>query len=243
MNSPMVVAENVSIHYLTKQARTIRPGRSRHREPRSNRVEAIRDVSFQVESGEVVALVGLNGAGKSTLLRAVAGLRPLDSGRILVARRALLIGVGAVFHKDLSGRRNAILALTALGWSAKEAAEKVQEIFEFAGIERAIDRSLKTYSSGMKARLKFSLATVADPDFVIIDEALSVGDRRFRKQSASRIRQLVTGDTTVMMVSHSERQVRKLADRVIWLEDGRIVADGEAGEVLDRYRASEADPR
>ena len=198
-------------------------------------VRAVRDVSFTVRTGEVVGLVGSNGSGKSTLLSAIAGLQPLASGSIKVRGDATLLGVGAVLDAHLSGARNVMLGCLALGMPREEANRRFVEIVEFAGLRDAIDRPMRTYSSGMRSRLHFSIATSVNPDILLIDEVLAVGDRDFRRRSLKRISELQKNAKVVVLVTHGLHQVRKVCNRAIWLEQGQLMADGAPEEVLRQY--------
>lgn len=199
-------------------------------------VHAVRGVSFSVEPGEVVGVIGTNGSGKSSLLRAIAGLQPVDSGSILVRGEPALLGVGAVLNKQLSGARNVMLGCMALGLSRAEARSRFPAIVEFAGVADAIERPLKTYSSGMKSRLQFAIATSVDPEILLIDEALAVGDREFKRRSEKRIRRLRRHAKVVIVVSHNMGVIRKVCNRVLWLDQGRLVMDGKPRAVIQAYR-------
>jgi teichoic acid transport system ATP-binding protein len=203
-------------------------------------IKAVRGVSFEARAGEAIGLIGRNGSGKSTLLKAMAGLLPTDRGRILAHSQPSLLGVGAVLQPNLSGRRNIVLGTLALGLSKREAEGKVAEITEFAGLEDFIDLPMRTYSSGMKARLHFSIATAVTPEILMIDEALSVGDEVFRRRSDARIRELQEAAGTIFVVSHGMDSIIDTCTRVLWLDAGRVIAEGDPEEVVDRYRAEMA---
>lgn len=204
-------------------------------------IRAVRGVSFEARAGEAIGIIGRNGSGKSTLLQGMAGLLPVDRGRILAHSQPSLLGVGAVLKADLSGRRNIILGTLALGLSKREAEEQVDEITEFAGLEDFIDLPMRTYSSGMKARLHFSIATAVTPEILMIDEALAVGDEVFKRRSDERIRELQDAAGTIFIVSHGLDGVVDSCTRVLWMDSGRIVAQGEPEEVVERYREQMAD--
>jgi len=218
-------------HRLTLRERLTTGRRSRQ----FTAVRAVSDVSFSVKTGEVVGLIGSNGSGKSTMLSAIAGLQPLASGTIRVRGDATLLGVGAVLDAQLSGARNVMLGCLALGMSRDEANRRFDEIVDFAGLREAIDRPMRTYSSGMRSRLHFSVATSVNPDILLIDEVLAVGDRDFRRRSLKRITDLQGKAKVVVLVTHGLHQVRKVCTRAIWLEQGRLMADGPPAEVLDQY--------
>lgn len=211
---------------------------SRGRNARSYReIRAVRGVSFEARAGEAIGLIGRNGSGKSTLLKAMAGLLPAESGRILAHSEPSLLGVGAVLQPGLSGRRNIILGTLALGLSKREAENQVDEITEFAGLEDFIDLPMRTYSSGMKARLHFSIATAVTPEILMIDEALAVGDEVFRRRSDARIRELQEAAGTIFVVSHSMDSIIDTCTRVLWMDAGQIVDEGDPQAVVERYRA------
>jgi teichoic acid transport system ATP-binding protein len=198
-------------------------------------IHAVRSVSFTARSGEVIGIIGRNGSGKSTLLRGLAGLQPVTSGAIYAVSEPVLLGVGAALQKALSGRRNIELGALALGMPADEVKARTQEIAAFAGLEDHIDLPLKTYSSGMRARLHFAVASAVEPDILLIDEALAVGDADFKQRSGERIDELKERAGTVFIVSHSLGSLREQCNRMIWLNTGKIAADGDPDEVVRAY--------
>jgi teichoic acid transport system ATP-binding protein len=200
-------------------------------------VRALRGVSFDVSAGDSVGVIGSNGSGKSTLLAAVAGLLPATSGDILVSAEPKLLGVGATLLPAATGWKNIRIGCMALGMTADEVEEDLEEIAAFTDLGEALDRPLHTYSSGMRARLHFAVATAMEPEILLIDEALAVGDEAFRKKSEARIDRLLENAGTLLLVSHSLNEVQKRSSRVIWIEQGRLRADGDPGEVIEEYRA------
>jgi len=202
-------------------------------------IHAVRGVSFEAHEGESIGLVGSNGAGKSTLMRAIAGLLPVNSGRIRAKSMPSFLGVGAVLKRDLSGARNIYRGCLALGLRKSEIDERFDEIVEFTELRDAIDLPLRSYSSGMRARLAFGIATAISPEILLIDEALAVGDRRFKRKSAERIDEIRAASGVVIVVSHSLSEIARACDRVIWLEQGVVQADGPTEEVLEAYKASQ----
>jgi teichoic acid transport system ATP-binding protein len=203
----------------------------------SIKVHAVKDVSFDVLIGEAVGIVGSNGSGKSTLLRAIAGLQSLESGSIRVRGDVGLLGVGAALKPTLSGYRNVFLGGLAMGLSHDEVDAKIDEIVEFSGLGEAMGRPMNTYSSGMRARLAFSIATLRIPDILLIDEALAVGDKEFRERSLTRIREIQAAAGTVIMVTHNLNEIRETCSRAVWLEQGTLKADGRVDDVLEAYEA------
>ena len=205
------------------------------REPRVREVHAVKDVSFVARHGESIGIIGRNGSGKSTLLRAVAGLIPPSSGRLWVAGEPSLLGVNAVLMSKLSGERNIYVGAQALGLTREEIRERFDDIVEFSGIGDAVYLPMNTYSSGMGARLRFAISTAAAPDVLMIDEALATGDADFRAKSAERIAAIREQAGTVFLVSHSNGSIRQICDRVLWMDQGRLIADGPTEEVLPLY--------
>lgn len=242
-NRPIVVqVQDAAVTYRVyrdRSARTIKGmvagvGRARS----VQEVRALRSVSFDVHEGEAVGLIGPNGSGKSTLLRAIAGLLRTTGGQIRVRSLPVLLGVGAALEPELSGRRNVILGGTSLGMSRDEVFARFDDIVDFAGVRDFIDLPLKAFSSGMAARLRFAIASAVEPDVLMIDEALAVGDAEFQRRSRQRIEELIAQAGAVFLVSHSLEQVEKICNRVIWLHNGRIKADGPTNGVVAAYRAS-----
>lgn len=197
---------------------------------------ALREVSFDVKKGERVAILGLNGAGKSTLLKVIAGVLKATEGT--VSRSGVLVPLlelGAGFDPQYTGAENIYLYGAMLGYQKAFLKEKYDEIVEFSELGDFIHVPVKNYSSGMRARLGFSIATLVEPDILILDEVLSVGDVKFRKKSENRIKEMFDKGTTVLFVSHNLPQVRSLCTRAIWLEQGHLVDDGSVDEVVDRF--------
>ena len=200
---------------------------------------ALKNVSFEVERGEVVGIVGHNGAGKSTLLKVISGILKPTGGELEVHGNVVpMLELGSGFDHDLTGRENIFLNGSILGYSEKYLKEKYEQIVEFSELGKFIDVPIRNYSSGMLMRLAFSIATVVQPEILIVDEILAVGDAAFQEKSKARMLELMSGGTTVLFVSHSLEQIREMCDRVIWLEHGQIKAIGATKEICDAYEAS-----
>ncbi|MDI6644790.1 MAG: ABC transporter ATP-binding protein [Methanobacteriaceae archaeon] len=200
---------------------------------------ALKNISFEVEKGDRVGIIGLNGAGKSTLLKIISGVMKPTEGTVKTKGRLVpLLELGAGFDSNYTGRENIFLNGAILGYSKEFLREKYDEIVEFSEIGKFIDVPIKNYSSGMRARLGFSIATMVEPDLLILDEVLSVGDAKFRKKSQKRITSLFDKGITVLYVSHSIDQVKELCNRAIWLEKGRIKMQGDVEEVCNAYDES-----
>ena len=200
-------------------------------------IRAVQDVSLVLRRGDSLGLVGPNGSGKSTLLSALTGLIPVESGDIFVRSRPTFLSVGTAMQGELTGRRNIVLGCLASGMTRAEIAGKVDDIIEFSGLSDAIDLPMKTYSSGMRARLVFSVATARIPEILLIDEALAVGDQHFRQKSSARIAEIRAQAGAVVLVSHNLAEIGQSCTRVMWLEHGRVVMEGPTDEVLERYTA------
>ncbi|MEW2049348.1 ABC transporter ATP-binding protein [Streptomyces sp. NBC_00377] len=202
------------------------------------KVHAVRGVSFVAHRGEAIGLIGSNGSGKSTLLRAIAGLLPPESGKVYTDGQPSLLGVNAALMNDLTGERNVTLGGLAMGMSREQIKQRFQEIVDFSGINEKgdfITLPMRTYSSGMQARLRFSIAAAKDHDVLMIDEALATGDAKFRRRSEARVRELREHAGTVFLVSHSNQSIRDTCDRVLWLERGELRLDGPTEEVMKEY--------
>ena len=232
--------EDVSVTYRTSLERAptfkstlLRLGR---RERIIREIEALKNVSFEVPNGKVMGVVGANGAGKSTLMRTVAGILPPTNGRVEVQGRvSTLLSLGVGFNKKLTGRENVVLGGLAAGLTRAELREKYDEIVEFAELEDFMDMPMRTYSSGMYGRLAFAVAVTMHPDILIIDEALSVGDARFRRKSFQKMRELCAEDRTILLVSHALGSIEKLCDEAIWMDKGRLRMWDEPHAVVEAY--------
>lgn len=199
-------------------------------------IEALKDVSFEVPRGTVLGIVGHNGAGKSTLMRTIAGIVPPTRGRVEVTgRTSTLLSLGVGFNRALTGRENIILGGLAAGLTKEELDERYEQIAAFADIGDFIDMPMRSYSSGMGARLAFSVAVHLDPDILLIDEALSTGDAVFKEKAAQRMQELVDNASTMLLISHALRTIINMSTECIWLDHGRLMMQGDPEEVVDAY--------
>ena len=197
---------------------------------------ALRDISFSVKKGEVVGLIGSNGAGKSTLLKVVSGVMKPTKGKVTVnGVISPMIELGAGFDSELTARENIFLNGAILGYSKEFLESKFEEIVEFSELRDFLDVPVKNFSSGMTAKLAFSIATIVNPEILIVDEILSVGDIKFQEKSKNKMLEMIKGGTTVLYVSHSLDSIKQLCDRVIWLEHGKIVKMGDTKEICKEY--------
>jgi ABC-type polysaccharide/polyol phosphate transport system ATPase subunit len=229
--------KNVSVTYRTSiDNRPTLKARITKRHMGYREIQAVKDVTFDVPRGRVLGVMGANGAGKSTLMRTVAGILPPVAGRIeVVGRVSTLLALGVGFNRDLTGRENVVLGGLAAGLPREQLKDKYDEIVAFAELEDFMDMPMRTYSSGMYSRLGFSVAVNMDPDILIIDEALSVGDAKFRRKSFNRMKQLCAEDRTILLVSHALGAIRDLADEAIWLDKGELRMQDEPQKVIDAY--------
>ncbi|MFY9198604.1 MAG: ABC transporter ATP-binding protein [Acutalibacteraceae bacterium] len=240
MAEPVIQVENVSMmfnlnnekidnlkEYMIKMA----TGKLRY-----NEFWALKDINFTVEKGDRLGVMGLNGAGKSTLLKVIAGVMKPTQGKVNVKGViAPMIELGAGFDPNYTGAENIFLYGATMGYSRKFIQSKYDEIVEFSELEEFIDVPLKNYSSGMKARLGFAIATAVSPEVLILDEVLSVGDAKFRKKSEAKLRGMIDTGITVLFVSHNTSQVRKICNKAIILQKGQIIESGDVDEVCDKY--------
>lgn len=204
-----------------------------------NEFFALKNVSFSVEKGESVALVGANGSGKSTMLKLIAGVLYPTAGNVKIGGTiAPLIELGAGFDMDLTARENIYLNGAVLGYDRKFIEQHFEEIVEFAELKDFVDVPVKNYSSGMVARLGFSIATQVKADILVVDEILAVGDFMFQQKCYRRMEEMLAGGTTLLFVSHDAEQVKKLCKRAIWLDHGKLMADGPAEEVCNQYQTA-----
>ncbi len=227
MSSPIICVKDVGLAYRLQ-------GRFR-----SKLYWALKDVSFNVYQGETLGIIGLNGAGKSTLLRLLAGIVHPDVGTIEIGDLKIsLLAMQLGFIKHLTGLENIMLNGMLLGLSRKEIKEKLPEIIAFANLGEFINQPIRTYSNGMRARLGFAVAYHANPDVLLIDEALSAGDAKFKEKAATAMEEIINSNKTIVLVSHSVATISKFCHRVIWIENGLVHAHGKTDEILSDYKKS-----
>ena len=239
MSQKSIVVEDLYVRFrpYVERKPTLRRSIGRRRAPEE--VVALNHVSFTVNRGEAFGVIGRNGAGKSTLLRCVAGtLRPNGGKAVVHGTTSTLLQLGVGFIPELTGRRNVYLGGLAAGMRKREIDERFDEIVEYAELEDAIDRPMKTYSAGMFSRLAFSVAMNLDPDVLLLDEILAVGDASFQEKSMQAMRGLLNRAGTILFVSHSLGSVEEFCDRAIWLEQGEVAATGRSSSVVEAYRRS-----
>ncbi|MGP5264853.1 ABC transporter ATP-binding protein [Glutamicibacter arilaitensis] len=238
---PVVIVDNLHVKYevFASGKATGNAGARRLLQPKLKgvrTVHALKGISFVAYENESIGVIGSNGSGKSTLLRAITGLTPPSDGAVFARSRPSLLGVGAALIPDLSGDKNITLGGLALGYSRTEVEKMREEIIEFAELEEFIDLPMRTYSSGMGARLKFAIAASKKHDILIIDEALAVGDAKFRKRSEAKIREIRDSAGTIFNVSHSMNSIKETCDRCIWIEKGVQMMDGDTASVTKEYQ-------
>lgn len=241
LNEPTIMLDDIHVIYRVAgehrpRARDLFSGRRREVTRHVRQIHAVRGVSLTAHRGEAIGVIGRNGSGKSTLMAAMAGLLPVTSGNVYASSQPALLGVGAALKPDATGRQNILLGGLALGLSKSEVESQMDKIITFTDLEDFIDLPLKTYSSGMKARLLFAISTAIRPEILLIDEGLAVGDEVFRERSNERIQELISDAGTVFIVTHSLETVRETCGRAIWLDKGEIQADGDPVRVVRAYR-------
>ena len=238
-DSPVtVVAHNLRMRYkVLRTDRSPRAGiRGRFETKQKVVVSALRGVSFAARSGEFIGVIGRNGSGKSTLLRTLAGLEAPSSGTVLTSSRPVLLGVSAALIPELTGAQNVKLGALAMGLTPDQAEDVFENVVELSALGEAIDLPMKTYSSGMGARLKFAISLAADPSILMIDEALATGDATFMERSKRAMDQMLERAGTVFLVNHAAQTIENMCSRAIWMERGQVVIDGDAVDVARKYR-------
>ena len=234
-----IEVENLCISYRGLKSYSIKQNLLHGKRSRAEEFQAVKNVSFRVEKGEIVGLIGKNGSGKSTMLRAIAGIFSPNSGTInLHGHSVSLLSIGVGFQKELSGRDNILLSGMLLGFSEEQIREHMDEIIQFSELDKFIDAPVRTYSSGMHSKLAFSITAVLETDIILIDEVLSVGDSRFKKKSYAKMKELISDtNRTVVIVSHDMKTIRDLCSKVLWINDGEMVQFGDTETVLEAYDA------
>ncbi|MCP4303623.1 MAG: ABC transporter ATP-binding protein [bacterium] len=246
MSSPAIVAKDITVRFrpMVDRNPTLRRsiGRMRHRE--TQELVALDGVDLTINKGEAFGIIGRNGAGKSTFLRVMARTLKPDEGSVNVyGKTSTLLQLGVGFNVQLSGRRNILLGGLAAGLRKSEIDEKYDSIVEYAGLEYAIDRPVRTYSSGMFSRLAFAVGMALEPNILLLDEVLAVGDESFRNKSMDTMRELLAKAGTIVFVSHALPNVAEFCDRVMWLEAGKVRMIGEASAVVEAYQTAVQEAR
>ncbi len=240
MGAPIVTLEGISLKFdmESNRATSLKEFFVRwlRRDFRHEEFWALQDISFALEQGDVLGIIGHNGAGKSTMLKVVSGIMKPTKGIITTQGMIVpMLELGSGFDMELSGRENIFLNGAILGYSKSFLNSRYEEIVAFSELENFIEAPLRTYSSGMLARLAFSVACIVEPEILIVDEILSVGDADFQEKSRKRMMQLMAGGTTVFFVSHSVEQIREMCNKVLWMEHGRMVGFGDSDKICNMY--------
>ena len=231
-----ITVKNLHIIYRELNKTSIRASWSKKKK-KVEEFEALKGISFELEEGKILGIIGKNGSGKSTLLRAIAGIFSPDKGSINLHNNSVsLLSIGVGFNNKLTGYENIYLSGMLLGFSEDEIKEKEKDIIEFADIGKFIYKPVKTYSSGMYSKLAFAITAILETDIILIDEVLSVGDAKFKEKSYNKMKELISDEKrTVVIVSHSLSTIRELCDEVIWLNDGEIVDRGKPKDIIAKY--------
>jgi teichoic acid transport system ATP-binding protein len=238
MTAVAIRCTDVHVRYSIRSGRPLLRDLLRGNRPAVTTVDAVRGVTLEVAVGECVGIVGPNGSGKTTLLQAMTGVLPLSSGALRVRSLPTFLGVKAALRPRMTGRANIRIGLLAQGLRRYEVEARLDDVIQFTDLGPSIDLPMETYSSGMRARLHFAIATALTPEILLVDEALAVGDRAFREKSARRLEEHRSAAGTVLLVSHNLTEIRRSCERVIWLDQGRMVLDGPTDEVLGAYEES-----
>jgi len=231
-----ITVKNLHLSYRSIKKTSIRKSWNK-KKAKSKLFEALKGVSFEVEEGQILGIIGKNGSGKSTMLRAIAGIFSPDKGSIDLHNNTIsLLSIGVGFNNKLTGRENIFLSGMLLGFDEKEIKAKEKDIINFADIGEFIDKPVKTYSSGMYSKLAFAITAILETDIILIDEVLSVGDAKFKEKSYSKMKELISDEhRTVLIVSHSLSVINNLCHKVLWLNDGEVVMIGTPEEVIPKY--------
>lgn len=237
MSDISLEVKNLVINYKSYKDTSIQNNLFKKKE-KVDFIHAVSDVSFSVNKGEIVGIVGKNGSGKSTMLKAIGGIFKPDSGSIdLKGNSVSLLSIGVGFDGNLTGRENIILSGMLLGFKEKFIKEKMTEIIDFSELGEFIEYPVRTYSSGMYSKLAFSITASLDTDILLIDEVLSVGDEHFRQKSSAKMRELINDESrTVLLVSHDLQTLNTLCNKVIWINDGKLISMGNTVETIEKYK-------
>ena len=237
MSEYAIEVNNLSVSYRRLNSYSIKRNFFSRKTNKEKYFEAVKNVSFKVEKGEILGLIGKNGSGKSTMLKAIAGIFSPNSGSVdLHGNTVSLLAIGVGFQRELSGRENIMLSGLLLGFSEKQIQEKMDEIITFSELGDFIDAPVRTYSSGMHSKLAFSITAILETDIMLIDEVFSVGDVKFKKKSYQKMKELIVDkERTVVIVSHDSKTISDLCDKVLWIDSGEIVQYGDTKEVLSAY--------
>lgn len=232
-----ITVKNLHIKYRTIKKFSIRKSLFKFKKGKTEYFEAVKGVSFNIEQGKIVGIIGKNGSGKSTILRAIAGIFSADSGDIdLHGNSISLLSIGVGFQPKLTGYENIFLSGMLLGFSEEQIKERIEEIIEFSELRHFIHKPVRTYSSGMYSKLAFSITAILETQILLIDEVFSVGDIKFKQKSYNKMKELISKeDRTVVIVSHSMGALKELCDEVIWLNDGIIMEQGNPDEIIPKY--------
>ena len=239
MKKYAISVKDLHISYRTLKAFSIKKSLLKLKKSKTEVFEAVKGVTFDVEKGKILGIIGKNGSGKSTLLRSIAGIFSADSGSInLYGNSVSLLSIGVGFQKKLTGYENIFLSGMLLGFSEEEIKEKIDSIIEFSELKDFIYKPVSTYSSGMYSKLAFSITAILETDIMLIDEVLSVGDVKFKEKSYNKMKELINDDNrTVVIVSHSLGTLKELCNEILWLHDGKIKEIGNPKEVIAHYEA------
>lgn len=237
MSNYAIEVDHLSISYRGLKSYSIKKNLLRGIKSEPELFRAVKDVSFKLEKGDILGVVGKNGSGKSTLLKALAGIFTPDEGNIELHDQSVsLLAIGVGFQRELTGRENILLSGMLLGFSQKEIEDRMDEIILFSELGEFIDKPVRTYSSGMYSKLSFAITAILETDIILIDEVLSVGDMRFRKKSYAKMKELISQkDRTVVIVSHDRKTIAELCNKVLWINDGELMGFGNTKEILHAY--------
>ncbi len=237
MKEAAIEVKDLCIDYRGLKTYSIKKNLLHLKRSRAEVFHAVKHVSFTLEKGEILGIIGKNGSGKSTMLQAIAGIFSPNQGEIdLHGNSVSLLSIGVGFQRELSGRENIVLSGMLLGFSEKQVKEKEQEIIEFSELGDFIDAPVRTYSSGMYSKLAFSITAILETDIMLIDEVLSVGDASFKKKSFNKMKELISDENrTVIIVSHSMDTIKELCSKALWIHNGEVKMYGESREVVEKY--------